>query len=202
MKSLLTLTALLFLSLQSCFSQYIFEKTGNTPVLGVGFGRVMAGTGDMWGHQLMVDVQKRITKRSGLDFRLAGTLIEETTVFGPGFELYEKSNGVSIEADYNLFLNFARFSFYPSLGPAIRYSHERHARFVSISHDVNGDIVSFNNEIENSEPMQIGYTLGLNLDAAITEGLIFGFRASTQGFNSGDRFNFVGFTMKSVTWPF
>ena len=202
MKTLLLLLLIIVVIPDSSFSQSIYERTGHSPVIGVGYGRVLAGTGDMPGHQFLFNVQKRMTKRSGLDIRLVGTLIEQNTVFGPGFETYEKSNGASLEVDYNLFINLGRFSFYPSVGPAIRYSHERHNRHLSIASDGRGNIVDFSYEIDESEPLQIGYTFGLNFDAAITRTVILGLRGSVQNFNSGHQFAFMGITVKSIAWHF
>lgn len=187
---------------QFCFSQSISERIGNDPIWGIGYGRVSAGTGDMPGHQVMVNVQKRMTKITGFDVRMVGTLIQQNTMYAPGYEVYEKSNGVSLEADYHLFLNIGRVSFYPSVGPTVRYSHERHILGLSIAKDARGNIVNFDYILVDSKPLQIGYTLGLNLDVAITRSVILGIRGSTQKFNSGHQFTFIGMTVKSLTWRF
>ena len=205
---LLLLLTITVTSHQLCFGQpisenrSISEKIGNNPIWGAGYGRVLAGTGDMPGHQVMINVHKRMTKATGFDVRMVGTLIQENNVYAPGYEVFEKSNGVSLEVDYNLFLNVGRFSFYTSVGPAVRYSHERHTRSLSIASDGRGNILNFDYQLDESKPLQIGYTLGMNLDFNITRSVILGIRGSTQSFNSGHQFAFVGATLKSMNWRF
>ena len=195
MKTLLLIFLILSTSIGTAFAQ---SKTS----LKAGLGYVQSGDGDIPGSMLIAGVQNRVTKWIGYDLLASGSRMERTQDFGQGYTLNEKSNGISLEGNINLFINFWRFTFYPSIGPVLRYAHERHPNFYGIEYDWSGNIITFESDMRDEYQFQYGYVMGLNLDGRITENITVGVRASVQDYHTGQILPFLGFTIRKSGWPF
>lgn len=168
--------------------------------LKLGYGWVQAGNGDIPGSQFLVGGQKKFSKWAGVDVLLAGTHIERLSNYG-GLEIYEQSNGVALEAVFNLFINVGRFSFYPSVGPVLRYAHDIQAQNVGIWYDQSG-IVDYEYDLKDEKEFQMGYAIALNLDGRVYKGLSLGLRVSFQEYLSGQVLPFMGVVVKNDRWNF
>lgn len=195
MKILLLIFFIFSSSISTAFAQ---SKTS----LKAGVGYVQSGYGDIPGSMLIAGVQKRITKWIGYDVLASGTRMERIRDFGQGYNVHEKSNGLSLEGNFNLFINLGRFTFYPSVGPIVRYANERHPLSLSIWSDASGHITSFESIMKDDYQLQYGYTMALNLDGRITEEITLGVRVSVQDYHTGQILPFLGFTIRKSGWPF
>lgn len=189
MKNLAIAIFVLLVSASTAYSQ------GKTAVK-AGFGYVQSGDGDIPGSLGLVGIQKKVTPWIGYDILASGTLMERTRDYGQGNTVREVSNGLSLEGNVNLFVNFWRLTFYPSIGPVIRYAHERHPQSLGIWYDASGRITQFESNITDEYQLQYGYTIGLNLDGRISEKFSLGVRGSVQDYHSGQMLAFIGFTLK------
>lgn len=195
MKNLLLVFLTFFASISPALSQSKMS-------LKAGVGYVQSGYGDIPGSMLIAGVQKRITKWIGYDVMASGTRMERIRDFGQGNTIYEKSNGLSLEGNFNLFINFGRFTFYPSIGPIVRYANERHPLDLTIWSDGSGNITSFESIMKDEYELQYGYTMALNFDGRITEEITLGIRVSVQDYHTGQILPFLGFTIRKSGWPF
>lgn len=150
----------------------------------VGYSVGQAGGGDIPGHMFSMGVQKEVSRRSMIEVLASGTYIEPTKDFGQGYRIHEKSNGVALEASYNLLFRLGPFTLYPSVGPVMRYAHELSAENVGIWYD-RGRIVDFEADIRDDKGFQYGYLLAANLDGRITPNITLGLRATAQSFHTG-----------------
>lgn len=191
----------LFLTLFFLFSCFSVGFSQNELGLKVGGGRVLAGNGDLVGNLLMAGIHKRQANWIGFDVLASGTFIDNVRDYGHGFYIREKSNGLSLEGVVNVYLNVGRFSLYPSIGPVVRWAHERSVRELSIWSGPSG-IVDVDSEILDENQLQFGYIWAVNLDGRISENLAVGLRGSFQDFHNGQTLAFLGVTLKSVNWPF
>lgn len=168
----------------------------------VGYHVGQAGSGDIPGHMFLMGVQKEFGKWSMVEVLASGTYIEHTRDFGQGYRIHEKSNGVALEASYNLLLRLGRFiRLYPSVGPVLRYAHEVNAENIGIWYD-RGMIVDFEADIRDEKKFQLGYVLAANLEGRITRHITLGLRGTVQSFHTGQRLAFVGLTFKNSRWRF
>lgn len=195
MKRLLLLVFCLFSAFSIAYAQ-------EPPSVKVGYGVGQAGNGDIPGHMFLMGVQKEFSKWSMLEILASGTYIEHTRDFGQGYQIHEKSNGVALEASYNLLFRLGRVSLYPSVGPVLRYAHEVNPHIVGILYDSQGMIVDFEADMRDEKEFQLGYVLAANLDGRITRHITLGLRATVQSFHTGQRLAFVGLTFKNSRWRF
>lgn len=189
---------LLLFTLLFCFSLSAMAQDKWTPK--VGYGIVYAGNGDIPGHWFMGGMQTHISKRSGFEILATGTYIEQTRPWGPGYETFQKSNGVAVEGVYNLFVNAGPVQLYPAVGPVVRYASERELHGLSIQYNGQGGITDFQPDIRSRNGLQAGYVLALNLDVKVKQHLTFGLRGSVQSFHTGQRLAAVGLTLKNARW--
>lgn len=166
----------------------------------LGYGWVQAGNGDIPGSQFLLGGQKKFSKRAGVDVLLAGTHIERQSDYG-GLYIYEQSNGVALEALFDLFINVGRFSFYPSVGPVLRYAHEIQAQNVGIWYGQSG-IVDYEYDLKDEKGFQMGYAIALNLDGRVYKGFSLGVRGSFQKYLNGQVLPFMGVVIKNDRWNF
>lgn len=191
----------LFFFVFCLFSTFSFAYAQEQPTIKVGYSVGQAGNGDIPGHMFLMGVQKEISRWSMLEVLASGTYIEHTRDFGQGYQIHEKSNGVALEANYNLLFRLGRLTLYPSAGPVLRYAHEVNADNVGIRYD-RGRIVDFEADIRDEKEFQLGYVLAANLDGRITRHITLGLRATVQSFHTGQRLAFVGLTFKNSRWRF
>jgi hypothetical protein len=166
----------------------------------VGYGTVYAGNGDIPGHWFIAGLQTHVSHRSGFELLATGTYIEQTRRWGPGYETFQKSNGVALEGSYNLFINAGPVQIYPAVGPVLRYASERELYGLSIQYNGQGAITDFKPEMRSRNGLQAGYMLALNLDVMAKQHLTFGLRGSVQSFHDGQRLAAVGLTLKNARW--
>lgn len=178
-----------------------FASAQESPLLRVGYGFVQAGNGDIPGSMFLLGAQKRVSKWSMLEVLASGTYIDRTIHYGQGYQLNKKSNGVALEATYNLMLQLGRFSLYPSAGPVVRYAHEVNANYVSIKYN-QGMIVDFDARVTDDREFQLGYILAVNLDGRISKNITLGLRGTVQSFHTGQRLASLGLTFKNARWRF
>jgi hypothetical protein len=152
---------------------------------------------------MMLGVQNQFGRHSLVDVRLTGTLFQQTRTFHQIYSVQDRSRGVSLEADYGWALKWKLFMFYPSVGPALRYSHETHPDYISIAYDpANGSITNFEAPSTTENRLRVGATGGLNFDVQVSKVLSLGLRASVQSFKNGDTIQFYGFTLKTSSLRF
>ncbi|MCP2043751.1 hypothetical protein [Pontibacter sp. HSC-36F09] len=166
----------------------------------VGYGIVYAGNGDIPGHWFMGGIQTHISKRSGFEILATGTYIEQTRRWAPGYETFQKSNGIALEGLYNLFINAGPVQLYPAIGPVVRYASERELRGLFVQYNRQGGIMEFQPDVRSRNGLQAGYVLALNLDVKVKQYLTFGLRGSVQSLHDGQRLAAVGLTLKNARW--
>lgn len=191
-----------FLFIICLFFTFSFAHAQEQPLIKVGYSVGQAGYGDIPGHMFLMGVQKEFSKWSMLEILASGTYIEHTRDFGQGYRIHEKSNGVALEASYNLLFRLGRVSLYPSVGPVLRYAHEVYPHTVGIWYDHQGMIVDFEADMKDDKEFQLGYVLAANLDGRISRHITLGLRATVQSFHTGQRLAFVGLTFKNSRWRF
>jgi hypothetical protein len=174
------------------------QKSKFTPdYFGVGYGTVKDGWGDFSGQQLQFDVTKDLWKWSSITVRTVGTLIQENQEMGPGYYLEKKSNGVSLDLDYNLNIRFWRIDIFPSAGLSLRYAHNQHVNSASyFSGTPPPGTEKFEVDYEKETKLYPGFTLGLNAQVRVTDHLYMGMRLSGASYE-GRGYHFWGVTMKS-----
>lgn len=195
MRYLYVITALVF----AFHHSHAQEKKVGQNTIRVGLGYAQAGSGDIPGQQLMAGVQRRLSKHSLLDMRLSGTRMVQNHYWeNKKYSVAEKSNGIALEADYSFAFRVDRFTLYPSLGPALRYSHEVHPLWIGIKYalDGSGTINQFDTHPANEKTLRMGATGGFNIDIQTSKNLTLGLRSSLQLFNGGHTVAFFGLTMK------
>lgn len=170
-----------------------------------GYGYALGGSGDTPGQQMMMGLQNQLSEHSLVDIRLSGTWMEQNRYWeNKKYSVMEKSNGISLEADYGFAFRFDRFTVYPSLGPALRYSHEVHPRIIGITYasDGSGTISKFETKMANEKVFRMGATGGFNVDIQTSKKLTLGLRSSVQLYNGGQTIAFFGLTMKHTRLSF
>lgn len=161
-----------------------------------GYSRVQAGNGDIAGHLLLAGMQKQFTKHSGLEVLASGTYIERNRHWGQGYKTFEKSNGVAVEAAYNLYLNLGPFQVYPAVGPVVRYASESRLNGLGFEYNSQGTITKFESEVNYQQRVRAGYVLALNTDVKFSQRYTLGLRGSVQKFAGGQQLASLGVTFK------
>ncbi|PRY13258.1 hypothetical protein CLV24_106173 [Pontibacter ummariensis] len=189
----------LLLPLLLLLAQLSFAQTTTRSV--VGFGTVVTGNGDLPGPMLLLGTQRKLGKRIGYEIMASGSSTQGTRFFAPGYTIEEKSKGMSLDGGFHLYLHLGRLTFYPAIGPSIRFARERYMKSASIR-QVNGQVVEFESEVVDEHQVQLGGMLALNIDARLTDKYSLGLRGSVHTYHTGQRLAFVGFTLKKTGWWF
>ena len=167
----------------------------------VGFGTAQTGNRDLPGQMILLGTQKKLGKRIGFEVMGSGSLTQGTKIFAPGFAIEQKSKGGSLDAGAHLYLNAGRFTFYPALGPSIRFARERYFRSASIWQS-GGQVVDFEADVVDEHQVQLGGVLALNADVRLTDKYTLGIRGSVHTYHTGQSLAFVGLTVKKTGWWF
>jgi len=170
----------------------------NTNKIRIGYGPVLAGKGDLIGHKFMLGGQYFLTKLNAFDYRLSGTLIDVMKNFenNPDWSFYQVSNGIELVLEYNFVLQYKKLRFYPSIGPALRYSYERHSYSYGIRYNRTTQNYDWFCDIDENTGFRIGYEFGLNADFTLFNYFTIGPRFSFSNYPAGGyTFAFLGFTL-------
>lgn len=178
-------------------NQGILGKYKTTKEVRVGYGKVLAGSGDLWGHKFILGTQFFLTKHNAFDLRLEGTLIDVDKYFdnNPNWKYNQVSNGFEFVIDYNFILQYKKLRVYPSIGPVVRYSYEKQAKSYGIKLNSNTQMYDWYCDMEEDTGLRIGYNIGLNADFRLFKQFTIGPRLAFSQFPiEGYTFVFVGFT--------
>jgi len=179
---------------------YAQENTKEV-LLGLGYGNIIDGHGDIPGHTFYILGQFSTGKKwLSCTGRLQGTYIERTLYYGP-HQTFEKSNGANLDVELNVHLDFWRISLYPSIGPSIRYSSDQHINTSSIYYQ-GGQVIDFDVEYESGNHLRLGYTVGANLDFSITKRIILGVRLAGISYLNGSEYRYMTISLKNRSWNF
>ncbi len=178
--------------------QTFINKAKTTKTIRAGYGTVLAGSGDLWGQKFLLGAQYFLTKHSAIDSRFSATLIDVDRYFldNPDWKYNQVSNGLEFILEYNYVFQYKKMRFYPSFGPVIRYSYEKHASSFGIR--LNSDTQNYDwfCNIDEDKGLRFGYEFGLNADFTIFNYLTIGPRFSFSQFpQDGYTFAFMGFTL-------
>ncbi len=194
-----TLSLFIFIISAESYAQVV-QPYRNKNVIKAGYGLSIAGTRDIPGQQIMLGIQNQFRRHHLYEIRVAGTLIQRNRTWGQSYSVPEKSNGFSLEADYGYTLQWWRLTFYPTIGPAIRYSHDVYPVYVAVGYDRNGNINRFGAPLHNQRAWRAGGTGGINFDFKLNHALSLGLRASVQVYQGGHTLTFYGLTFKNTKW--
>ena len=167
----------------------------------VGFGSAVSGNGDLPGHSFLLGSQRYYSRFATFEVIATGTWTQALYRFAPGYEIKEESKGVSLDAVYAPQLISGRFSFYPAIGPSVRFAHERYVKSASVWQS-NGTVIEFEADVQDENQMQLGAVLSLNADARITNKYSFGIRAAMYRYHTGQALALVNFTLRKTGWWF
>ncbi len=191
-----------FFSIHKQSQGQVVQPYWNKNVIKAGYGLSVAGTRDIPGQQIMLGIQNQFRRHHLYEVRVGGTLIQRNKTWGQLYSVPEKSNGISVEADYGFTLQWWRLTFYPTIGPVVRYSHEVYPIYIGVWYDQNGNITRFEAPTYNEHVWKVGGTGGINFDFKLNYALSLGLRASVQVYQGGHTLTFYGLTLKNTKWSF
>lgn len=183
---------------QTLSAQTKYHDVKGTKTVRLGYGGVFTGSGDMWGQKFLLGTQYYLSKHSLLDMRISASLIEHEFMFlnNPDWSWTEISNGVEFTLEYGFLIKYKRIRFYPSAGPAIRYSYEHHSRNYGIRRDKSTGLYIWHCEIDEDQILRFGYEVGINIDLELLKNYSIGPRVSFSQFPKGGYiFSFIGFSI-------
>ena len=174
------------------------QKINRTKNVRIGYGGVFSGSGDMWGKRLLIGTQFPLSKHNYIDLRLTGSLIKFEKDFhnNPDWHVQNISTGLDLVLDYNFILQTKKFRFYPSIGPAIRYSYEKHFYNYGITYNYETQDYDWHYTCKEDTGFRFGYVFGVNFDYFFFKRFRVGPRFSVSQFpKDGYIFSFVGVTI-------